>query len=169
MTERHDPPWLVLAQKYVGEKEIPGRKHNPKIIQFWKDLSLSYRDDETPWCAGFVGAMLEQTGFRSTRSAGSRSYSNWKDGIKLSKPVRGCVVVFWRGSPKSWKGHVGFVVSKDKSGRINVLGGNQSNAVNVKPFTTNRVVGYYWPKDYPVPDEELMLEGSYGKTSTNEA
>jgi hypothetical protein len=35
------------------------------------------RDDETPWCATFVSAVLELESIPSTRSAWARSYLNW--------------------------------------------------------------------------------------------
>ena len=50
-------PWMDFAKALIGVKEIPGTKHNPEILQMWKDLKRSgIKDDETPWCAGFVGA-----------------------------------------------------------------------------------------------------------------
>lgn len=52
-----EPKWLVEARRYIGEREIKGPKHNPKILQMWKDIKRGgIKDDETPWCAAFVGA-----------------------------------------------------------------------------------------------------------------
>jgi hypothetical protein len=48
--------------------EIKGPRHNPLILQFWKGIKRGgIKDDETPWCAAFVGAMLERAGIKSTR------------------------------------------------------------------------------------------------------
>ena len=112
--------------------------------------------------------MLEDAGIRSTYSGMARSYSHgW--GRKLDKPVPGAVVVFWRGSRQGTSGHVGFVTGFDQHGNVMCLGGNQSNAVNIKPFSTDRVIGYYWPHGVPLPGEKLATVVSDGKLSTNEA
>lgn len=142
--------WIDEARKFIGLTEIKGPKHNPEILQFWKDIKRGgIKDDETPWCAAFVGAMLERVGIRSSRFEGAKSYLEWGD--KLDRPVLGCVVVFSRDGG----GHVGFVVGQDKAGNILVLGGNQSDAVNVKGFPPSRVTGYRWPTGEPLPRGEL--------------
>ena len=68
------PVWLAQARKYLGQKEIPGPRHNAFVLRLWGLIRAAYRDDETPWCAGFVGGVLEEVGLRSTRSASSLSY-----------------------------------------------------------------------------------------------
>jgi hypothetical protein len=50
-----------------------------------------------------------------------------------------------------------------------VLGGNQSDAVNIKPFDTSRIVGYRWPAGVAVGGDVLDTVESDGKTSQNEA
>ena len=51
-----EPSWIVEGRKYIGEKEIKGPEHNPLILQFWKDIKRGgIKDDETPWCAAYVG------------------------------------------------------------------------------------------------------------------
>lgn len=149
------PNWLVLAEKYIGQKEISGPTHNKAIVGFWKRVFLSgISNDETPWCAAFVGAVLEDSGFKSTRSGLAKSYLNW--GTPLKTPVLGCIVVFTRKGG----GHVGFVVGKDKVGNLYVLGGNQSDAVNIKKFTTENVVGYRWPTETNATQSPLPILAS---------
>lgn len=134
------PPWLVEAYRHIGTREIPGVKHEPKILQWWKAIKRGgIKDDETPWCAAFVGACLEAAGITSTRFESARSYENW--GTPLAEPVQGCIVTFTRMGG----GHVGFVVGQDGSGNLLVLGGNQGNAVNVKAFLRSRATAYRWP------------------------
>lgn len=167
------PPWLTRANSYLGEKEIRGKGHNPKIVGFWKSVCIPWvRDDETPWCAAFVGAVLELMGFVSTRKGNARSYMNW--GIPIDKPCVGAIVVFWRGSRKGWKGHVGIVVGKDKKGRLLVLGGNQGNSVSIKAYPSlgqpgSRVLGYRVPKGYQLPLDYELPVGSAHLTNNNEA
>src|SRR5689334_8732913 len=117
-----DPAWIAKALCYVGVREIPGPRHNPTIVSWWSRIGAFFRDDETPWCAAFVGGVLEEVGITSSRSAAARSYLQW--GVKLPAPAMGAIVVFWRGSANGWSGHVGFVVGKDQHGNLMVLGGN---------------------------------------------
>ncbi len=166
------PSWLVKAASYLGLKEYPGSKHNAKIVEWWSKIRAPFTDDETPWCAGFVGGVLEECSIKSSRSAAARSYCKW--GEAIDGPAVGAIVVFWRGKPDGWSGHVGFVIGKDQANNLMVLGGNQGNAVTIRPFDTSRVLAYRWPyPDAPWPlstgFDSLPLVESDGRLSTNEA
>lgn len=169
------PPWLKVAYTYIGLREIKGSRHNPKIVEWWKKLGLHFRDDETPWCAGFVNGVIEEAGFRSPPKydAAARGWDWTGHGAKLSGPCVGAIVTFWRGKKSSGTGHIGFVVGKDQKGNLMVLGGNQGNAVNIKPFSLSRVLSYRWPDGSPMPTktgmDTLPVVMSNGKLSTNEA
>ena len=160
-----EPAWLTKARSYLGTKEIVGPKHNPAVVALWAlGKAGKVKDDETPWCAAFVSAVLEEAGITSARTGWARSYLTW--GRRLNFPRVGCIVVFSRGSG----GHVGFVVGRDKKGNLLVLGGNQSNAVTIAPFDTKRVLGYVWPRGPDLPKtDNLPTLASNGKLSTNEA
>lgn len=159
-----EPAWLTEARKYIGVKEIPGKEHHWLILSWWKAIKRGgIKSDEVPWCAAFVGAMLENVGIISSRFESARSYMQW--GAPIKNPVRGCIAVFSRKGG----GHVGFVIADDGKGRLLILGGNQSDAVSIAPFDKNRVVGYRWPQAVPVPVEPLPIIGSTMKSSTNEA
>jgi uncharacterized protein (TIGR02594 family) len=135
-------PWLTEARKFVGLREIVGSRHEPKIIQFFAEAGHpGIHDDETAWCAAFVGAMLRKAGYSSTGALNARSYLNF--GTKLAKPTPGCIVVFKRGS-SSWQGHVAFFIADDGD-RIRVLGGNQGNAVSIASYAKADLLGYRWP------------------------
>lgn len=157
-----EPRWLAFARRYCGLREIKGRNHAPEILAMWKVLGLPFADDETPWCAGFAGFVLESVGIASTRSGMARSYERW--GVKLEKPAVGALVTFKRAGG----GHVGFVTGRDAAGNIMVLGANQADAVNIKPFAASRVTGYWWPKGEPLPEGALPTVQSDGQLSTNE-
>ncbi|EOT1738173.1 TIGR02594 family protein [Klebsiella pneumoniae] len=157
-----EPKWLTEARHYIGEREIKGPKHNPLILQMWKDIKRGgIKDDETPWCAAFVGSVLERVQITSTRFESAKSYLTW--GTELKEPANGCIVVFTR----SGGGHVGFVVGRTASGDLMVLGGNQSDAVNIRAFPRSRVSGYRWPAG--VPDKPQPLPLMDGERSTSEA
>lgn len=146
----NEPRWLESGRELIGLQEIKGAQHAPEILQMWKDIKRGgIKDDETPWCAAFVGAMLERAGIRSSRFESARSYLEW--GQQLVNPVPGCIVVFTRQGG----GHVGFAVGRDKAGNLLILGGNQSDAVNIKAFPVSRVTGYRWPSGVAIPNEPL--------------
>lgn len=145
-------PWVAEARKYIGEQEIKGSQHNPLILQWWKDIKRGgIKSDETPWCAAYVGAMLEHVDIRSSRFESAKSYLDW--GVELSQPQYGCVVVFTRDGG----GHVGFVVGQNANGDLLVLGGNQGDAVNVRAFSRGRVSGYRWPSGVAQTKEALPV------------
>lgn len=138
-----EPKWMTIARREIGTKEFSGTADNPEVVKYLKSvdtLSRSHqRNDETPWCSAFVNWCMEEVDIEGTESAAARSWLNW--GKKLSTPTVGCVVVLWRKKRSSFMGHVGFFV-KETSDKIFILGGNQSDAVNIKPFSKNRLLGY---------------------------
>lgn len=164
-----DPAWLAQARKYLGQKERKGPHHNPHILKWWKNIGAPFNDDETPWCGAFVGGVLAETGIKPV--IGGASARAWlKLPVKIDKPAVGAVVVFWRGSKRGASGHVGFVVGKDQRGNLMVLGGNQGDAVTIKPFGKDRILGYRWPGIMPYASRyRLPIISSDGKVSTNEA
>ena len=128
------------ARKQIGLRELKDG-HNSEIVQFFADVGHSWvKDDETAWCAAFVGSMLKRAGFDHTGKLNARSYLDWGEPVALEDAREGDVVVFWRGSKGSWKGHVGFFVKQDGSDII-VLGGNQSNEVNEQSYPAARLLG----------------------------
>ena len=49
-----EPAWVIEARKHIGLKEIPGPRHEPKILGWWKKIKRGgIKSDEVPWC--FVG------------------------------------------------------------------------------------------------------------------
>jgi len=129
-----------VASEYLGLKEYPGAKHNKKIVQMFADSGHSWvQDDETPWCAAFVGSVLNQIGVQGSGKLNARSYLDW--GEETDEPEKGDIVVYWRGSKDSWKGHVGFFAGWDGD-NILTLGGNQGNRVSIKPYHKNRLLGF---------------------------
>lgn len=151
----NEPTWLTEARKHIGETEIKGAKHNPLITLWWKLIKRGgIKDDETPWCAAFVGAMLESAGITSSRFESAKSYLTW--GSVIPAPILGCIVVFTRNGG----GHVGFVVGADGKGNLLVLGGNQSDQVNIRTFPRDRVAGYRWPAAFPMIASSLPVSSA---------
>lgn len=129
-----------IAQGYIGTTEGPGPEDNPTIMEMYASVGHDWVEhDSVAWCAAFVGHCLEKAGLRSTRRLNARSYLDWGIPVDLADAQAGDIVVFSRGS-KSWQGHVGFFV-KTAGSMIEVLGGNQSDAVNIQRYAKSRLLG----------------------------
>ena len=152
-------PWLATMRELAGTAEYPGGQNNPVILGWagfiagrWPEMAAYaalYRSDDTAWCGLTVAYCFAKHGIRppfgekdTERFLWANSFPAW--GIRLDAPRPGCIVVFkWENG----RGHVGFL-DRAHGSTLYVLGGNQSDAVNVTPFAWNRtVVGFFWPPE----------------------
>lgn len=165
---------VEVARKYIGTKEIKGTKHNSIILGLTIKAFAAHgkkswiHDDETPWCGSFLGGVFAEAGLGNKIPKEFYRAREWENvGTKLTKPAYGCVVTFTRDGG----GHVGIVVGKTKAGMLKVLGGNQSDAVNIADFDPKRVTSYRWVSSGTVPHEHRydLPVLSAGRISTNEA
>lgn len=165
-----DLPWMDIARSYIGTREIAGKRHNPKIIGFAKRLGLDWiRTDEVAWCGTFVGSCIAQALANEPIPNGPAGARNWQRFGEKTSPREGAVLVFWRGKPSGWRGHVGFYVGEDAT-HYHVLGGNQSNAVNVRRIPKSRLLAARWPKTHKAETGERRVSRRAARTSDgNEA
>lgn len=132
---------IELALTQYRFKEIAGKQDNPEILKYFDEIGFngSRLKDETAWCSAFVNWVCKKTGLEYTGKLNARSWL--KIGKKTINPELGDVVVFWRESPKSWKGHVAFFIRETKNW-VFVLGGNQNNQVKISAYPKNRLLEY---------------------------
>lgn len=122
-----------------GIRELPRKEHNKRILEYFADIGHEWvKDDETAWCSAFINYIAKNTGYPYTGKLNARSWLKLGKSV-IDAPKIGDLVIFWRESPQSWKGHVGLFIRSGKS-NIFVLGGNQSNAVNIKPYRKDRLL-----------------------------
>ena len=137
--------WMEIAYGEAGVCEVPGKKDNPRIEEYFATTSYPAPQnytDEVAWCGAFVNWVVKQVGFKGPQQAAwSQSWRHWGRG--LGNPRYGAIVVFHWGNDR---GHVGFVDDWDSHG-LWILGGNQSDEVNITRFGYSRVVAYRWPKE----------------------
>ena len=157
---------LKIAFNELGTEELVGIEDNPEVLKYAKDTGIKgITNDEIPWCSTFVNWVAWKAGLQYTKKANARSWLNV--GKKVSAPEPGDVVVFWRESPQSWKGHVGIFlgISADKK-RVYCLGGNQGNRVSVSAYRLNTVLSYQRlaEVDKITIPEPILQQGSKGKT-----
>lgn len=165
--DKPSPRWLKVANSRIGIREIPGPKHNSNILEWIgkltpKRLGMAIFDDETPWCGTFAASVMLDSGFEPPEiAARALSWATW--GQPLSTPVPGAVLVFKRPGG----GHVGFYAGEDDLA-YHVLGGNQSNAVNVARIEKDRCVAIRWPTAEPVFGDRVFVSTNGKPVSRNE-
>jgi uncharacterized protein (TIGR02594 family) len=98
---------------------------------------------------------MTKSGYTGTNNAVAISWAKW--GKKVTQPAYGAIAVIdWDGPGPGWKGHVGFVVGK-KGNSILLLGGNQSDSVNISSFSTTKIIAYIYPSNFDIPTNYLNL------------
>lgn len=128
----------LLARRYLGVKERRGSQHHP-LIQWWFELCQYGPNtaDETPWCSAFINGIAWELDLPRSKSAAARSWLNVGRPVILDDAIAGFdVVILERGTG----GHVGFYDSHSVQ-TVSLLGGNQTDAINVQAFNRARVLG----------------------------
>lgn len=130
---------LEMLAEY-GMKEVDGIGSNPEIIAMGKDLGFDIADDSTTaWCSLAINYFAKKCGYEFTGKLDARSWL--KMPVMVLKPTIGDIVVFWRESPQSWKGHVGIFIAQDLN-IIYTLGGNQGNQICISGYPKDQLLGY---------------------------
>lgn len=135
---------MSLIQKALsqyGVREVDGKVDNPQIVRYFDVLGYDGNKlhDETAWCSAFVNWVSKTENYSYSGKLNARSWLNVGESTAL--PEQGDVVVLWRESPSSWKGHVGFFVKQTKR-YVYILGGNQNSRVSIKAYPKSRVLDY---------------------------
>lgn len=128
------------ARAFIGYQEA-NPEQNTAIANFISQATgENINPQETAWCAAFLNAIFKSQGGEGTGALNARSYLNWGD--KVDTPEVGDVVVFSRGDPNGWKGHVGLFLGWNADGTVKVLGGNQSDSVAESDYDASKILGF---------------------------
>ena len=160
--------WYAEAERLLGLKEGPGSRDNPTIIDWADQLGIDYDHDDIPWCGLFVAHCVGATLPDEPLPGNPLGARNWaRFGVAAEQGAPGAILVFWRESPNSGKGHVGFYHAEDASA-YHVLGGNQSDSVSVTRVAKSRLLGMRRPSTSgPLPGKAVIVNAQ-GVLSTNE-
>lgn len=145
-----DPPYLQAAFSVLGLSEIEGSKHEKKVLEMYAASGHpEIHDDETPWCAAYIGWCLEHGGLQGTHSLLARSYATYGKALERAKTIpRGAIAVWTRAGG----GHVNFVLADDGT-YVTCIGGNQSNSkgggVTISTRVKSEAVAYRMPGAAP--------------------
>jgi len=140
-------PWMITANREIGQAEVAGKKANPKILEYFKASKYWGTDDSgasNAWCASFVAWVMKQSGF--TPVAKAYRAKEWaKFGQKINAPVYGAIGV----KSRRGGGHVAFVLGQSSDGKyLFMLGGNQEDMVQVKRYPLNVWSTFVFPRGY---------------------
>jgi uncharacterized protein (TIGR02594 family) len=164
--KKKELPWIVEGKKVFGLHEA---RDKAKLTEWLKSDGQRLGDTEKmPWCGDYVETAIKNSlpNEPFTGALGKNPYwaRNW---LKFGEPTGHCygaIIVFARGTG----GHVGFVVGEDDTDYY-VLGGNQSNMVNITRISKDRYLGCRWPITYD-GDKKLLPKMTAGNIprTTNE-
>lgn len=130
---------LKIALGEYGIKERRGGE-NISILRYFIEIGHpEIKEDEISWCSAFVNWCCMRAGLPFTGSLAARSWLAW--GEKVKDPILGDIAIFSRGDPDGWEGHVGIFIRQTGDG-IFLLGGNQTDSVNITWFPGTRLLGY---------------------------
>lgn len=133
----HKNPFEVANELLsLGTKAWQETGSNPNIKALWDEIGYngSRFADQTAWCAVFVSAVLKRSGNKYLKTASSQAYKNYGEEVHIRDIKCGDLVVFYRKGKNSGQGHVGFATGKYTDTHIMVLGGNQSDNLNIRSF-----------------------------------
>jgi uncharacterized protein (TIGR02594 family) len=135
----HINPFL-LAQRFIGIQEVPGTGDNPQLLAMLRLDDSWPEHDEVPWCSAFTNYICWLLRLPRSKRLNARSWLNVGMPIHLNEALVGFDVVILNRPPNPESGHVGFYAGHTKN-HVFILGGNQGDSVNVRPFKLNRLLG----------------------------
>lgn len=160
---RYAAPWMKTALQELGQREVAGSAANPRILDYFQSSRFWGTDDSgaaNAWCASFVSWVMEQHGYAPPANAfRARAWENF--GAAISEPVYGAIGV----KSRTGGGHVAFVVGKSSDDQyLYMLGGNQSDEVNISRYPKNVWNKFVVPSGYDATLDSLPI---YNKTASS--
>jgi hypothetical protein len=162
-----NPPWYDEMLSMLGKHE--SRDYNEVSAWLKSDGGTVGDPRKNPYCGDAVQTSLRLHLPNEPMPANPYLASSWATWGRPVEPQRGSIMSFWRESPASWKGHVGFYAGESQHDYY-ILGANQSDSFTISPIAKNRLRknGSRWPHGGPPATGQKMIM-SGGTVSTNEA
>lgn len=138
-----DAPWMKLVIQDLGQPCVTGghaTDFNKKMFSYVDDDDLSDGIMKSG-CAAGMSMVLEQSGYKSTRSSNAKN--QLRLGTSIDIPRYGAPTIF-QHADGSW--HVSFYVSTYSDKKTGYFCGfNQSHTVKYSDYPLSEVMGYRWP------------------------
>jgi uncharacterized protein (TIGR02594 family) len=170
-----------IAMDDIGTKEIPGPRDNPWVVEAFRMVGAPwFKDDETAWCGAAAGRWMVEAGLPvlpNGKSVTARAWHHdkWGVAVPIEKAPTGAVISMRRGNYDGNSGHVALLnkLVRDASGKVigfYLVGGNQSNAINVQYYDRFDSQGRdlllsarVWPSsEKPAVDPEVVKTVEHG-------
>ena len=137
-----------MAQRFIGVSEVSGSASNPQVLAMLRLDSNWPEGDDVPWCSAFLNYIAWLLRLPRSKNLRARSWLLVGQSIRIEDAEVGFdVVILKRGSGAQpgpdvieAPGHVGLFAGKEAS-KVIILGGNQSDSVNVSRYPLSRVLG----------------------------
>ena len=139
----------ALGELAAGRGEIGGNNMGPDVAKYLHGIVQPPAD----WCAAFVSWCFQNSGqdmpYKFTLGARDTLQQLRKKGWGISPndsapPLPGDVIVWWRGSPTGWQGHIGLIHSYS-DGIVRTIEGNKTPKVGTFTYTLgsiSRLLGF---------------------------
>jgi uncharacterized protein (TIGR02594 family) len=126
---------------------------NTRILDCYKSVGFNFTNDQTPWCAAFVGTILKSSGAAAFKTLSSLAYQTYGQSVPLNDKSQwrlNDIVVFSRAGG----GHVGFFRGYNPTtGSVLIAGGNQSDNLNETGFRAGGLPIIYVGRGWEIPNE----------------
>lgn len=161
-----EPLWIPVARSLIGEREIPGPKHNSWIAGGWARLGAPwFNDDETPWCGFLIAHCMDAVGLPYP---GKGMFARAKSWASYGVPVKaqpGAIGV----KSRVGGGHVFFIIGEtsDKAWFV-VIEGNANNCVRIGKVRKSETEAVRWPAGFAIPNKALPVLNA-GDSARSEA
>lgn len=137
-----------IAERYIGTDEVEGKLANPVIMAMLTKDNAWPDDDSVPWCSGAMNWWAWHLRLPRSKSLRARSWLQVGRSVDIYNAKVGYdVVILKRGGgdqpgPEviNAPGHVGLFAGLEGD-RVLILGGNQSDQVNVSGYPARRILG----------------------------
>lgn len=164
------PRHLSEALNLIGTVELAGAANSPTIMGWRDELNrdgvpiVGYSADSVAWCGLFMAAVMHRAQRDVVDSPlWALNWSKW--GEPGGQPELGDLLTFKRDGG----GHVALYIAEDTAGYFHVLGGNQSDQVNIMRIAKSRMAACRQPPyiNKPASVRPRIVSAS-GRVSTNE-
>lgn len=155
VTQEEMPPWMAEMHRRSGLHEV---RDNASLSSWLREWGRYLGNPKNlPWCGDAVESCIAKTLPREPLPSNPFFAQDWANfGVDVGSPIVGSIGVI-RWGPTS--GHVG-IVAGTEPGRVHLLGGNQSNAINITSFKRSKFIAFRWPSTFPVKAYPALKGGS---------
>ena len=138
-----------IASAFIGERERIGAEDNPWIRWCHSKTSGGESPDEIAWCSSAVNGCCHILNLPRSKSKAARSWLAVGRRVPTQEARQGYDVVVLKRGPDpqpgadvmAAQGHVGlFSRWLDGGARVEILGGNQGNAMSRARFNADRIL-----------------------------